>query len=175
MKGVYIDPLFGEIDTRKSTPRVDLSNVTDVADRLPAQSFKNQLGRLLRDNDGKVDVIHYSSCPDFERFLEKIPKHEIDCIYIGQRTDQNKAVKATLDCTLFLSDGVLRVIAQWCAYKDIRAQEIVDTLLVPIMSNDFTDRTFIKWSHDEIESLPNDMNIASGELFTLSGYPPLDA
>ncbi|BCD97746.1 hypothetical protein [Marinagarivorans cellulosilyticus] len=171
MKGVKKDVLFGEIDTRGESCSLEFAGVVSVARRLQPRGFANQINRLLRESGGSVEAIEHTSDPDFYVILDKLSKADIDCIYIGRRTDQNSAVKATLDCSLFLSDGLFRVVPQWCSYKDTRADEIVGGLIEPLFKNELIDIVYIDYGQDEFEKLPDSIEEASRALFSLSGYP----
>lgn len=92
-------------------------------------------------------------------------------IQIGQRKDVNTNVEATLDCSIFLINGMIRVTSHWCAYKEIRASEIIGTLLNPLFENKLIEKTFIKIPDNNIETLCKDKDMATKQLVALSGYP----
>jgi hypothetical protein len=171
MKGLKKDVLFGAIDTGESTSKLELNNIVDAARRLKTTGLIAQLNRLLRENNGSVEAVDYSSNPDFYVILDNLAKSDIHCIYISMRTDQNDSVKATIDCSLFLNDGLLRVTPQWCAYKDARSDEITGGLVEPLFRNNLHDLVYIDHGGNEFEDFPEDIDEASRALFSLSGYP----
>ena len=171
MKITKYDVLFGEVYTRNNINTIQLSNITNASNRLQPRELGLQLNRLLRQNNGEVEAVDSTSSPDFYLILDKLLQSDVHCIYIGKRTDQNNSVKATLDCSLFLNDGLLKIVPQWCAYKEIRANEIVSSLIEPIFRNALLDRVYIDYGQNKYENLPSSVEEASGELFALSGYP----
>ncbi|SMG62307.1 conserved hypothetical protein [methanotrophic bacterial endosymbiont of Bathymodiolus sp.] len=84
----------------------------------------------------------------------------------------NANVEATLDCSITLLNGIVRVTAHWCAYKDVRANEIVTSLLNPLIENNLLTKVFIKTQGvNENKALSQDKETAKKQLFMLSGYP----
>tara|TARA_R110001583_G_scaffold88544_3_gene229463 strand:- start:1155 stop:1694 length:540 start_codon:yes stop_codon:yes gene_type:complete len=165
------DCLFGELTKEGEFYTMDFRLLTDLASQLKSEFFAVQLNRLLRSVDGRIDATDSTSMPPLDEFLDQIPENKIHLIRIGQRKDVNNSVVATLDCSIFFAEGLLRVTAHWCAYKGIRADEIVSTLLAPITQNNLLDRAYINWGNGEIEKVAAKRVDAKQQLFTLSGYP----
>ncbi len=144
-----------------------------VLGRVSADFFTTQLNRLLQAVGGELVIVDETSCPDFGMFIEKLLPSEIGFIDIESREDINKSVKATLSCSLFLSQGVVHVRSHWCAYKEARAEEIVSSLLVPLHRNGLTVKASIRWSDDEISPLieEDDFREEVIQVFRLAKYP----
>lgn len=169
----YVDPLFGEISSNKPFPMVLFNDLTKVAEILAGDDYYFQLIRLIRHCGGVLDAVDSTSCPSLYLLLNALPVDKINLVYIGKRTDLNDAVKATIDCTIFFADGILRVSAQWCAYKEIRAREIVDSLVEPLMECGLITRTYVKHDSGDVERLSSSKDEAANILFSLSGYPSM--
>ncbi len=96
-------------------------------------------------------------------------------IEIYARTDINNNVDATLACDIVLENGVVSVVPHWCAYKDIRADEIVSTLLVPLYLKGLHTRTYLRWEDGKTDKLTNGMDWGHEDVlkavFKLSKYP----
>lgn len=165
------DCLFGEVTKSGDFYTLDLSLLTGIANQMKPRFFVEQLHRLLRSVEGRLDATDPTSTPPLVELLDQIPDENIHLIRISRRCDVNENVKATLDCSIFLAEGLLRVTAHWCAYKPNRAEEIVNSLLMPLAENNLLDRTFLDWGNDEYEKMPTERSSAIRELVTLAGYP----
>lgn len=167
------DYLFGQMRKTKGFPAIPLVNLLKVARHLTPEHFVKQLNRLVAASGGALDITDETSMPDFQAFLERIPSDDVHLVNISKRTDLNDSVDATLDCTLFIEGGMVRVSPQWCAYKYNRAIDIIDTLLKPLFEKQLLDRTFIDadWDDEELVSVDNYLSYAPQVLFTLAGYP----
>ncbi len=73
-----------------------------------------------------------TSYPSFWSFIDKVDPEQVGFVEIYARQDVNDNVEATLACDIVLVNGVITVKPHWCAYKDIRADEVISTLLVPL-------------------------------------------
>lgn len=167
------DFFFGNINKEqfKNIYSIGLHQLTDIAEKVDVDYFTKQLNRLLISVGGNLVVEHGSSMPSFYKLLNKINSSEIGMVEVGARTDINDSVKATLECSLYLENGILNLRPHWCAYKDIRADEIISTLLAPLHENNLISKTFTVWSEGEAERFPEDIESQVGCLFSLSGYP----
>lgn len=137
--------------------------------------FTRQLNRFVAQHGGYVRVTDGTSHPSFWPFIDCIEPSSVGFIEIYARTDINNAVKATLACDIVLDSGVVSVLPHWCAYKDIRADEIVSTLLVPLHLKGLHVRTFLRWEDGETERLTSGMDWGAEEelkaVFNLAKYP----
>jgi len=167
------DFFFGNINKEqfKNIYSIELHQLTDMAEKVGAGYFTKQLNRLLTSVGGNLIVDHGSSMPSLYKLLNKTHSSEIGMVEIGARTDVNDSVKATLECSLYLENGILNLRPHWCAYKSIRADEIISTLLVPLHENNLISKTFTIWSQGESERFPEDIESQVSCLFSLSGYP----
>lgn len=169
------DFFFGKICKGKNGPELSLSDVVEKIERTPvsASFFTAQLNRFLRINNGMATLSGESSCPPFWDFISNLMIDEIGFIHIYARTDLNKSVNATLACDLMLAEGVLSFVSDWCAYKDIRAGEIVSTLLVPLHLLGLQDKTYLRFDEETSEKLLEDSSLESelSAVFSLAEYP----
>lgn len=129
-------------------------------------AFTAQLNRLLAQTDSHLVVSDGTSYPDFITLINHINPDAISMIELEARTDINTAVDATLACNIYLADGVLNVRTNWCGYKDIRADEIMATLITPLYLLQLNTRTVI--DNTLLSSDPAD---AIHQVFVLSKYP----
>jgi len=120
-------------------------------------------------------VIDGTSHPSFDKLLQSLNADDIGQVLIGRRTDRNSNVKYTLDCQLWLHNGILDVRPHWTAYKEIRAGEIVQTLINPLTKERLLNRTFLNDSDSadrrnwrKASGIPLDLIQA---VCTISGYP----
>jgi len=166
------DFFFGEIyETKDKTFQLQLSDVNKLGNIVSPEFFYAQLNRILLSYNNRIDLYDGTSHPDFPKFIKYLPPENIGMIQIGQRKDVNDNVKTTLDCSIFLTNGIVRVTAHWCAYKEIRADEIVSTLLNPLIEHKLIEKTFLKKPDGEAIAISRDKESASKQLFALSGYP----
>ena len=147
------DFFFGDIFHEYNSTAVALSAANKMAAKVSSDYFTVQLNRLLRNNGGKISIISSVSHPDFDTFLQRIKNEAIGFIEIYPRTDINENVDATLACDLFLTEGVISVIAQWCGRTENREEEIVDTLLIPIHSAALEKKTYLRFDEEKTEAL----------------------
>ncbi len=89
------------------------------------------------------------------------------------RQDVNDNVEATLACDIVLVNGVITVKPHWCAYKDIRADEVISTLLVPLHLKALQGKAYIRWDDGETEPLlqNDDYQAELENVFSVSKYP----
>lgn len=167
------DFFFGEIYKLSKTqePYIVLSDACDLVDKVGAAFFTAQLNRLLMSMGGHLVLSDGTSHPCFQAFLAGVQASEIGFVEIQARTDVNNNVKATLECSIWLAQGVIHIRPHWCAYKSIRADEIVSTLLAPLHRKGLVGRTYIRWSSKVTETLPNDLREQVEAVFMLSQYP----
>ncbi|GAW87402.1 conserved hypothetical protein [Bathymodiolus platifrons methanotrophic gill symbiont] len=167
------DFFFGKTSqTKDKICQLQLSDVNQLSKIVTSDFFYAQLNRLLLTNNNRVDLYDGTSYPNFPKFIKYLPPENIGLIQIGQRKDVNGNVDATLDCSIILLNGIVRVTAHWCAYKGERANEIVTTLLDPLIESKLLPKVFIKTpNYNENKSLSQNKEAAKKQLFLLSGYP----
>ncbi|BBM00432.1 hypothetical protein [Microbulbifer sp. GL-2] len=167
------DFFFGDIYTRKDVSRLDLHEASRIAQNVSAHFFTAQLNRLLADSNGQVSFYDGTSHPSFWKFIEKIVVDEVGFIEIYSRQDINQSVKATLACDLILLNGIISITTHWCAYKEIRADEIISTLLIPLHLQGLQEKTYIRWDSGETDRLleRDYYNDELRKVFRLAKYP----
>lgn len=152
----------------------DLFTINEIAKTVSDSHFVAQVNRYLTYNGGCLDIFCGVSSPPFETLIKKLTKESIGRIKIFSRTDQNDAVNATLSCEILLEQGVINVVPQWCAYKEMRAEEIVTTLLLPLHSLGLQNVTFLEVDDKLIpllEAGENDFESELRAIFSLAQYP----
>ncbi|EBA7134422.1 hypothetical protein B7I57_18925 [Salmonella enterica] len=145
------DFFFGLIN--KNNPETSLQKVVLQSKKVSKKFFTNQLNRCLNWTGGRLVLKDETSSPPFRDFIKKISPGAIGLVEISARDDINTNVEATLSCDIYLSKGVVTVEPHWCAYKSMRADEIISTLLVPLHEKGLHDRTFIVSSDGKRERL----------------------
>lgn len=168
------DFFFGEYYTEGGAS-ISLRKIENVADKVEPAFFTRQLNRFLAEQGGKVRLSDGTSSPPFWKFVDHILPSSVGYIEIYARTDINDNVDATLACDLVLDRGVVSVAPHWCAYKGIRADEIVSTLLVPLYLKGLHTRTYLRWEGGKTEKLTSGMGWGHEDVlkavFKLSRYP----
>ncbi|MCC0090621.1 hypothetical protein [Aeromonas veronii] len=167
------DFFFGNIIKGKKGAELGLSDVINIADRVSSEFLTVQLNRLLKDLGGKVMLSDGTSYPRFWEFISKLEFVEIGFIEIYARMDMNDSVKATLACDIVLQEGIVSVVPQWCGYKEIRADEIVSTLLVPLHLKNLQGKTYLRESENVVGSLLVGTSYQDEleQVFALAKYP----
>jgi len=165
-------------DALDNEGHIQLSDLAAYGEITTPLYFKRALNRCLRNApDNRIIASDTSTHPPgFAKILSLLDTDDIGLAVIGRRTDINVDIKYTLDCQLWLEEGILDVQPHWTAYKEIRAEEIVTTLLKPLMKKDLFSYTFI---NDNYESNHHDWQSISklsevelvSIIFKLAGYP----
>ena len=168
------DIFFGEIQSKRNQlPSVSLHDLTQLTERVSPEFFTGQINRLLQVVGGELVISDGTSEPEFEKLLGNLLESSIGLIELESQSHINSNVRATLSCSIFLPQGVIRVQPHWCAYKESRADELVSSLLVPLHLNAMIDKTSIRWSHDEFYPLLEDGLYREElfQIFRLAKYP----
>lgn len=144
------DFFFGQMYTEDGTPCISLPDLLTHATRVPQQYFARQLNRISRTSKNNLLVVwNETSSPSFDELLFRLDPAAVGMVVIGARTDINRNVPVTLDCSLYLDEGVVNIRPHWCAYKEMRAAEIISTLLSPILLYGLFDRTYLKLNSEK--------------------------
>lgn len=164
------DFYFGELYWREGTNQlaIPLYELLEKARISGAQHFTAQLRRVIKDQ-GHLIASDGTSAPPFPQFIQSLDTDQVSLVRIGGRTDVNENT-GTLECTLIFVEGPLHVITHWCAWKELRAYEIISTLLVPLISSGLISRTVIS-SKGKDCLFPRDHSAMVDELFYLAGNP----
>jgi len=166
------DFFFGDITAHKANGvKYPLRDMNDLTKRVTPDFFTDQLNRLVRIGNQRLTLTDDTSMPDFESLVSHIRPEAVGYVRIYPRKDINSAVEATLACDLIMKEGVVTVCPHWCAYKDIRAAEVVSTLLVPLHRTGLAARTYL----DDGEQEHRLIMLGSTEdeiraVFRLAGY-----
>jgi len=125
-------------DTLDNEGHIHLSDLAAYGQITTPMYFKRALNRCLRNAPCNRIIASDASShpPDFAKILSILDTDDIGLVVIGRRTDDSDDIKYTLDCQLWLEEGILDVQPHWTAYKEIRAEEIVTTLLKPLMKKE---------------------------------------
>ncbi|WP_326430368.1 hypothetical protein VQ574_20755 (plasmid) [Stutzerimonas frequens] len=167
------DEFFGHLfqSEGESELHVLLSRACSLAATAP-DAFIGHLSRLLRDLPSRsLVMIGETSNPELGTLLQGIPADQIKRIEISARTDANPNVKATLECSIWLLDGVIRIRPDWCARTANRADEIVSTLLMPLVAHKVMDRVQLIDQCGRKQQLPGNYQGIIEQTFTLAGHP----
>jgi len=168
------DFFFKTLNRNKKESSLYLSELRDLTEEFPRYFLKKQINRILRDLPNHTLIMTCgTSHPDFLTLLELFNTEDIGQIVISYRTDIDSNVKRTLECTLILDEGVINIRPHWCAYKTMRADEIVTTLLMPTLLFGYENVTYL--SHESGVDKDNfrreDFEVLLMHIFALSGYP----
>lgn len=167
------DAFFGHLYNTQGENElyVSLRQACNLAANAPA-ALIGHLNRLLRDLPGRsLVMIGETSYPEFGKLLLGLPAEQIMRIDIAARTDVNPNVNATLECSIWLPSGVVRVRPQWCARSTSRADEIVNTLLLPLVAHKVMDKVFMIDDQGNRQRLPGNYSGIVEQVFGLAGYP----
>ncbi|QQK62627.1 hypothetical protein FJD32_024980 (plasmid) [Shewanella sp. LC6] len=167
------DFFFGEVYEGSGGATLRLSDMEPLARKVSAEFFTAQLDRMLKEHDGQLTLSDETSYPSFWSFIDKVDTKQVGYVEIYARQDVNDNVKATLACDIVLVNGVITVKPHWCAYKDIRADEVISTLLVPLHLKALQDKTYIRWDDGETEHLlqNDDYQAELENVFSVAKYP----
>lgn len=167
----YDDFFFGKVNVKK--PVLNLREVISLSNQVSGEFFTNQINRLLFKTGGRLTLSDSTSFPPLKDFLDNILTEQTGFVELYARTDVNPTVKATLACDIFFPEGVITIMAHWCAYKTMRADEIISTLLIPLHLKGLHERTYIVFEDGSKERLLCDGDIKNEivKIFMLSHYP----
>lgn len=167
------DFFFGEYNVDKNESCIALRDLDLLIKKTSPEFFTSQLNRILEKHNNHLTLSNGTSSPPFYQLIDNIISESIGYIEIYARTDINKHLGVTLACDIILEKGVISVVPHWTAYKDMRAGEIVSTLLVPLYLSGLCDKTYIRWANDKLESLSNKMDcrLVLNKIFTLAEHP----
>lgn len=167
------DFFFGEVYEGSGGATLRLSDMEPLARKVSAEFFTAQLNRILKEHDGQLTLSDGTSYPSFWSFIDKVDPEQVGFVEIYARQDVNDNVEATLACDIVLVNGVITVKPHWCAYKDIRADEVISTLLVPLHLKALQGKAYIRWDDGETEPLlqNDDYQAELENVFSVSKYP----
>lgn len=149
---------------------IHLSDIVKAHERYAPAYITASLGALVAANGGEYAIIDGTSHPAFDRFLDALNIDLVGDVVIGSRTDRNENVGVTLDCSLHLPEGALSVRPDWTAYKGIRADEIMTTLLRPLRKRGMLGRATIKTITGREKSHGDDIAATVAAVLSLDGH-----
>lgn len=91
----------------------------------------SQLNRLFKIKP-VLEVYNGTSHPDFYDFLEAVDPKNIQKVEIITREYDIECVGDVYGASLYFENGIIRYLPHWTAYKQIRAEEIITTMLEPL-------------------------------------------
>lgn len=173
------DFFFGEYNVKNGQASVYFPTFVEKLKAVgptPRTFISKQLNRFLSVNNNRLLLTDGTSYPPFNDFLSLIDPDSVGVIDIYARTDVNDAVNATLACDIWMDSGIITVVPHWCAYKDIRAAEVVGTLLCPLHRLGLHSRTRLRKGRGEFLPLTrgdSDADLTSEvcAVFELAKYP----
>tara|TARA_R110001592_G_C12864909_1_gene723211 strand:- start:41 stop:667 length:627 start_codon:yes stop_codon:yes gene_type:complete len=166
------DFFFGKITDNKGYSRIGLNDLIRTQKKIISREhFTKQINRLLLSSkDNLIISDDGTSYPSFNELINRLLLTEIVSIEIESRTDINPSTEATLACKIFFENGLIWVRPHWCGYKEMRADEIISTLLLPIYLNGLAQKVVIKDVNDDA-LLSNVTKEAIQQIFSLAKYP----
>lgn len=135
---------------------------------MSADYFYQQLNRVLAEVGGELIIKCDTSSPQFGEFITKLYPSDIG--KIESRTDINNSVDATLANSIWLPNGVCHIRPYWCAYKQIRADEIISTLLIPLHLTGLDNKTYINVFDEDFHPLFESVDMELDHIFYISKY-----
>lgn len=154
MTGNNQDFFFGEgsVSEGEIGPVYSLAKAMDSAAKVSPPFFTGQLNRLLAKVGGKVVLEDGTSYPPFREFMAKLLAEEIGYVqvHLAEATDRPRIF---LNCDIVLANGVIRFSTSWCVMKPLRAQEMVNTLLLPLHLKGIQRRCYIQFDGNQVEPL----------------------
>jgi len=166
------DFFFGDVyisdDSQEHS--ISLRSANELASICGVKHFTAQIRRFLRTH-GLLVLTEGTSHPPFPELIKHLETEEIGLVQIGAREDVNSNVPATLDCSLMFVEGIVSVRPHWTAYKEIRADEIVTSLLVPLHESGLIGRTITQRTRHSVELISSSVEQQINVLFGLSGFP----
>ncbi|MEI8616494.1 hypothetical protein [Shewanella oncorhynchi] len=167
------DFFFGKAYQGSKGITLQLSDMESLAEKVSDNFFTAQLNRMLQEHGGRLTIADESSLPHFWGLIDKIDIEQVGFVEIYARYDVNDSVNATLACDIVLLNGVISIKTHWCAYKEIRAGEIISTLLVPLHLKALQNKTHIRWDNGTTEPLlrNDDYQTELENVFLLANYP----
>lgn len=161
------DFFFGEM--KRET--VSLREFIALSQRIPRDFFTGQVNRLLSQLKNNTLVLQDdTSMPPFPSLLDNIDTDQIGLLEISPRDyPSSPCITSVLTCKLVLPQGCLEVQANWTSYKAIRSDELISTLLDPLLRHGLRTRTNLMFD-DECRPLDSyDTEGMINALFELTG------
>ena len=119
------------------------------ADLVGAKEFKTQqLRRIAREQKKRVlKVTDSTSCAHLDDFLQHIDLTQVGGSRIVAAPNRNSDIQF-VHFSLYFEDCRIDLEACWSIYKEIRAREFINHLLVPIITNGLANKCLLADGED---------------------------
>lgn len=170
MAGTETDHYFGELNRPVGSDELiaPLRELLEKARMSGGQHFTEQLRRVI-GRHGCLVASDGSTAPPFAQLLDNLDTTKIGLVRITGRTDVNVNT-GTLQCTLVFVEGPFHIRPDWCAWKELRASEIIGTLLIPLIRHGLLGRIVLP-QYQKDRPFPTEPADMVRELFQLAGEP----
>lgn len=168
------DFYFGKIyRTENGESYCRLPDVAALAKYETTESFSLHMNRVLESivPSRSIVLLGENTHSDFQSIIEKIAKQRIGKVVIRARNEVNQNVK-TLECSVHLLHGTVHVRPNWAGPQSVRADEIIATLLVPLVESGLIGRLYLEVAGD-LNPFLGSLNELIEAVLKLAGYPYL--
>lgn len=164
------DHFFGQLENNRRLGEVSIPLYSTVkkAQLVGREHFTAQLRRLIGQH-GRVVFTDGTSAPLFPELLQCLQIDQIGFVRLGVGNDLSEGHNLT--CTLMFVEGTLEVRACWTGYKELRAYELVKTLLRPLRESGLAERTLFQQAGDDDTRLPQDSESQLLAVLSYHGEP----
>lgn len=149
------DFFFGEILKSGGHFNKPFCDVIELSTQVSAFYFTTQIERVLTALEGEFILNCDTSYTEVYRLIEKLNALNIGKVELVRVKYHPPEIPFVLTCKFYLRNGVVSVRSHWCAYKEVRAEELVHTLLAPLFQYNLISKTYISYD-GELESVSND-------------------
>lgn len=174
----YDDFFFGEGSVSEGDfgPGFGLARVMGGAEKVTPSFFTGQLNRLLAKVGGKVVLLDGTSYPPFREFMAKLVEDEIGYVQVHlaeQSGFAGEQPRSFINCDIVLANGIIRFSSYWCVMKPLRAQEMVNSLLLPLHLKGIQRRCYIQFVGNQVDHLFSSHEPYSelDKIYKLAGTP----
>jgi hypothetical protein len=169
------DFFFGDISVDGDGPSIGLKDILKTADGVPPSFFTSQIERLLSQNGNVLRIWEPVSMPAFHDFLASIVPDNIGKIVLHAVPTDNDHIRAYVHCDIYFTNGIVHFESDWCAYKDERAKELVNTLIKPLHLFGLNTRSYLRGDDGELSPLSspydNHCEFELKSVFKLAKHP----
>lgn len=131
-----MDYLFGDLDCLSTESF--LAPLAHSKQEFPI----TQLNRLFASRS-TIEIHDMVSQPDFDKLISTIGPENIFKVVIDVVSGPNAVVDKVYQAKLYLENGIIDYKVGWTAYKDTRADELVGSMLYPLLKSGLGDATSI--------------------------------
>ncbi|WP_460188781.1 hypothetical protein [Thiomicrorhabdus hydrogeniphila] len=134
---------------------MNIDSFKSVTQNVPSSHVVSHIERVLKECESSFDISTSASYDDLGGILTAIGSENISKLKI-YTVPESGVVKYTYWIDIVLVNGVVRVKGNWTDYKDIRFDEIVWHLLLPIYQNGLNSRTSVNTEGLQLDNLSDD-------------------